>query len=274
MGFRALIVARTVELFKQLLWRQNRYAAYNTQVKARPSQGSFRVIDWTQDNHHQINRQKRSRPIHQIATDKEAMDQTPPSQQNKREKTSGPDHDIITDKRPVEQSPPSQQCSPALSLESPQTDAVALSPIESQPSQVQHTSILTTTQSKGRIKIPFHIALHSGGKTRQTFWEEGCFGSKSLKEFLPGFAAKLECEANDIERIKLALRLKTLEIEIEMDGRSEDIWEMATATFRYEVRRAQDKGEIDGVDVLVGPVMRKSDPEPGASEEEDREFDL
>lgn len=45
----------------------------------------------------------------------------------------------------------------------------------------------------------------------------------SLEEFLYSFAAKLKFALNDIEGIKLVLRLKTREVEIEMEARNEDI---------------------------------------------------
>ncbi|OBT95970.1 hypothetical protein VE01_06687 [Pseudogymnoascus verrucosus] len=124
-----------------------------------------------------------------------------------------------------------------------------------------------------RVPIPFHILLHSGGKTRQSFWEEGRFSSKSLQEFLPSFAAKLKCAPNDIERIKLVLRLKTREVEIEMEARNEDIWEIAMATFRDEIKRGKAKGEVKGVSVLVEPVMRKGGVETGGWDG-DEEFDF
>ena len=63
--------------------------------------------------------------------------------------------------------------------------------------------------------------------TRQSFWEGGRFGSKSLEEFLPGMAAMLKCALNDTEKIKLVLLLETREVEVEMEARREDIWEMA-----------------------------------------------
>jgi hypothetical protein len=154
-----------------------------------------------------------------------------------------------------------------------QTDAAALLPTKSQsPPHVQHASILTT-QPKGRVQIPFHISLHSSGKTRQSFWAEGRFGSKSLEKFLPGFAAKLKCAPNNIERIKLVLWLETREVKIEMEARREDIWEMAIATFRDEIKRAKVKGEVKGVSVLVEPVMRKGSAETG-DWDKDEEFDL
>ena len=176
----------------------------------------------------------------------------------------------------IEKSPSSQQYNPAPSSLAPlQTDAVALPPTEFQSlSHVRDASILTTTQSKGRVIIPFHILLHSSGKTRQSFWEEGRFGSKSLEEFLPSFAEKLKCAPDDIERIKLVLRLRTREVEFEMEARSEEIWEMMKDAFRDEIERAKAKGEAKGVNVLVEPVMRKSDQEPGHWDEEDEEFDL
>lgn len=146
-------------------------------------------------------------------------------------------------------------------------------PTESQPPpHVKHAYILTT-QSKDRVLIPVHTLLHSNGMTRQSFWEDGRFGSKSLGEFLPGLAAKLECALNDIEKIKLVLRLKIREVEVEMETRREDIWEMAIATFRNEIRRAKEKGEVKGVSVLVEPVMRKGGAETGGWDE-DEEIDL
>jgi hypothetical protein len=218
----------------------------------------------TQDDGRQIKRQKRAGDTYQIS-----------------DRNISKIHEIITYdhdgfiERAAEQSPLSQQCSLAPPPLAPlQTDAAALPPTKSQsPPHVQHASILTT-QPKGRVQIPFHISLHSSGKTRQSFWAEGRFGSRSLEEFLPSFATKLKCTPNDIERIKLVLRLETREVEIEMEARSENIWEMAMTTFRDEIRRAKDKGEAEGVNVLVEPVMRRGDPEPGDLEEEDEEFNL
>ena len=90
---------------------------------------------------------------------------------------------------------------------------------------------------------------------------EGRFRSKYLKEFLSSFAAKLKFLPNHIEKIKLVLQLKIPDVDIEMEARSEDIWEMTIATFRHEIKRAKEKGEVEGVSVLVAPVMRKGDPE-------------
>ena len=198
--------------------------------------------------------------------------------QTKRRKMAGGtfityDHDGFME-RATEQSPLSQQFSHAPPPLAPlQTDAAALPPTESQSApHVQHKSALTT-QPKGRVLIPFHTSLHNNGITRQSFWEEGRFGSKSLEEFLPGFAAKLRCAPNDIERIKLVLRLKTREVEIEMEARNEDVWEIAMATFRDEIKRAKTKGEVKGASVLVEPVMRKGGAETGGWDEDD-EFDL
>ncbi|KFY79509.1 hypothetical protein V499_01505 [Pseudogymnoascus sp. VKM F-103] len=108
---------------------------------------------------------------------------------------------------------------------------------------------------------------------RQSFWEEGRFGSKSLKEFLPGLATKLECELNDIEKIKLVLRLETREVDFEMEAKREDIWEMAIATFRNEIKGARERGELKRVGVLVEPVVRKDGATTGGWDE-DEEFEL
>ncbi|KFY80893.1 hypothetical protein V499_00303 [Pseudogymnoascus sp. VKM F-103] len=239
----------TVNLLMQLLWKQNKYA-YNNANYPKPSQDRIRRIGATQYNDQQTKRRKRDDGIF-IAYD----------------------HDGFME-RATEQSSLSQQFSPAPPPLAPlQTDTAALPPTESQsPPHVQHVFALTT-EPKGRVPIPFHISLYSGGKTRQSFWEEGRFGSKSLQEFLPSFAAKLKCAPNDIERIKLVLRLKTRDVEIEMEARNEDIWEIAMATFRDEIKRGKAKGEVKGVSVLVEPVMRKGGVETGGWDE-DEEFEL
>lgn len=254
LGFEFLIMTRAIEGFMQLFWRQNRYAAhYDKYNRAGQYQDHFQFVDWKQDNR-QNKRPETSGSDHKTITDKEPMEQSPPSRQNKRQKTSGTDHDFITDERPVEQSSPSQQCNPAPSLEPPRTGAVAQSPIESPPSQVQ---CITTTQPK--VKIPFFIVLNIGEITRQTFWEEGSIGSKSLEEFLFSLATNSGHSPNDIERIKLVLWIETLEIVWEMEDRSERSWLRAIATFKVEIKRATTKGsgKLEGVKMLVEPVMVK-----------------
>lgn len=223
----------------QLCWKQNKYA-YNNAKYPQQSQDRIRCIGATQYD----------------------------DRQTKRRKMAGDtfityDHDGFME-RATEQSPLSQQFSPAPPPLAPlQTDAAALPPTESQSApHVQHKSALTT-QPKGRVLIPFHTSLHNNGITRQSFWEEGRFGSKSLKEFLPSLAVKLECELNDIEKIKLVLRLETREVDFEMEARREDIWEMAVATFRNEIKGAREQGELKGVSVLVEPVVRKDGAETG-----------
>ncbi|KFY89557.1 hypothetical protein V500_05612 [Pseudogymnoascus sp. VKM F-4518 (FW-2643)] len=243
----------TVELFKQLLWKLNRYAFYNAKYSnARVSQDPFRLMSGTQHCNRAIKRQKISGSVHGIIINERATEQNPPSQQNKRQKTSGTDHDtsrphhhIITDEQPVERSPPSQQCSPAPSLVSPWIDAVALSPIDSPPPQVRYT--LPPTQHKPPIRIPFFIVRHTGKITSHTLWFEGRFGSKPLEEFLLTLATELECRANEIERIKLVLRVKTRELE---------------------GAKAKGKGKLEGFSVLVEPMNKNDGPEPGALEDD------
>ncbi|KFY91891.1 hypothetical protein V500_04411 [Pseudogymnoascus sp. VKM F-4518 (FW-2643)] len=77
--------------------------------------------------------------------------------------------------------------------------------------------------------------------------------------------------SNDIESIKLVLRVKTREFVREMEDRSEHSWRQAISTFKDEFRSAEakGKGKLEGVSVLVEPMMRKSDPEPEALEEDD-----
>jgi hypothetical protein len=58
-----------------------------------------------------------------------------------------------------------------------------------------------------------------------------------------------------------------------MEARNEDIWEMAMATFRDEIKRAKANGEVKGVNVLVKPVMRKGGAETG-DWDRDEDFDL
>ncbi|KAL5350986.1 hypothetical protein ACLOAV_004559 [Pseudogymnoascus australis] len=240
----------TVNVLMQLFWKQNKYA-YNNAKYSQPSQRRIRSMGATEYNDRR---------------------------QNKGRKRAGDtlvaySHDrfmvLETGKNLL-----SQQFSTAPPPLAPlHTDAAALPPAESQlPPDVQHKSALTA-QQKGRVPIPFHISLYRGGKTLQSFWEEGRFGSKSLEEFLLDLAAKLKCAPNDIERIKLVLRLKTREVEIEMEGRNEAIWEIAMATFRDEIKRAETKGGLRGVSVLVESVMRKGDAKTGGWDE-DEEFEL
>jgi hypothetical protein len=234
----------------QLCWKQNKYA-YNNAKYPQPSQRRIRSMGATEYNdRRQIKRRKRAGDtLIAYSHDRFMVLET-------------------------EQNPLSQQFSPAPPPLAPlQTDAAALPPTESQlPPHVQQAYILTT-QPKGRVLIPFHTSLHNNGITRQSFWEEGRFGSKSLKEFLPGLATKLECELNDIEKIKLVLQLETREVDFEMEAKREDIWEMAIATFRNEIKGARERGELKRVSVLVEPVVRKDGAEMGGWDE-DEEFEL
>lgn len=230
----------------QLCWKQTKYADNNAKYP-QSSQRRIRCMD-AREYRRQIKHRKRAGGTLIAYNDDQVM--------------------VLE----TEQNHLSQQLSPAPPPLAPlQTDAAALPPTKLQP-LVQHKSALTT-QPKGRILLPFHTLLHNNGVTYQSFWEEGRFGSKSLKEFLPGLAAKLGCELNIIEKVKLVLRLETREVEFKMEATNEDIWGVAMATFRDEIKRAKAKCEVNGASVLVEPVMRRNGAET-VGWNEDEEFEL
>lgn len=109
--------------------------------------------------------------------------------------------------------------------------------------------VSSPTPTQATAKIPFFIVRHTGEIVRQTFWEEGRFGSKSLEKFLFSLATKLGRGSNDIESIKLVLRVKTREFVREMEDRSERSWRQAISTLKDEFRSAEakGKGKLEGV---------------------------
>lgn len=245
----ALIITRIVGLLKQLFWRQNTHVAHYTKY-TRPSKRRIQCISTTEYNSSQIKRQKRADDIIAFSHDRVMVLET-------------------------EQSLVSQEFRTAtLPLAPLQTDAALLPPTESQSLlHLLHKSTITT-QPKRRFPIPFYVLLHSGGKTRQSFWEAGRFGSKSLEQFLPDFAARLKCTPNDIKGIKVVLRFKTREVEIKINAGNETIWRMAIAAFNNEIKREKTKGELKGVSVLLEPAIMGKDSVETGGWNKDEEFEL
>jgi hypothetical protein len=108
------------------------------------------------------------------------------------------------------------------------------------------------------------------GITRQTFWGNGRFGSKTLEEFLDDLAEKQKCRPGDITMINVVLRLGPLEINAEVGPGREDVWEMMNGAFRDEIRRAKVRGvEMGMISVLIEPVMTEGGgPRSGGEEDE------
>lgn len=240
----------------QLLWKQNRYSDYNTKYTHKQSRKRYRRTSETHDD-----------DIRQIKRQKIAENQTPNC-------NISDVHEIIANdrfiKRAAQQNHSSLQRNHAqLPLSPPETDAGALPPAEFQSPHVQHASIIKTSQPKNHVLIPFYIVSHGSGITRHSFWEEGRFGSRSLEEFVTSCAEKLKCTPDNIERIELVLRLKTLKIDFGMDVRSESIWRTAMAAFKKEVKLANDKGEIMEAKVLVEPKLKRDGLEIRDWEEDD-----
>lgn len=136
-------------------------------------------------------------------------------------------------------------------------------------------TVPTAPTAKAPLPIPFYILQHTDGITRQTFWEAGRFGTKSLGEFLVDLAEKLLCRPGDITMVKLVLRLGPLEIDTDVEAGREDVWEMMKGTFKEEIRRAKGRGiGMGAVNVLVQPVMMEKGGSQWGGDGEEDEFEL
>ena len=136
-------------------------------------------------------------------------------------------------------------------------------------------TVPTAPTAKAPLPIPFYILQHTDGITRQTFWEAGRFGTKSLDEFLVDLAEKLLCRPGDITMVKLVLRLGPLEIDTDVEAGREDVWEMMKGTFKEEIRRAKGRGiGMGAVNVLVQPVMMEKGGSQWGGDGEEDEFEL
>ncbi|KFY46828.1 hypothetical protein V495_02230 [Pseudogymnoascus sp. VKM F-4514 (FW-929)] len=171
-----------------------------------------------------------------------------------------------------EPNPPKPQLQPSPSP----TEQLPLTQRSSIPKKPQlTTTVPTAPTSKAPLPIPFYILQHTDGITRQTFWEAGRFGTKSLDEFLVDLAEKLLCRPGDITMVKLVLRLGPLEINHDIEAGREDVWEMMKGTFKEEIRRAKGRGiGMGAVNVLVQPVMMERGGSQWGGDGEEDEFEL
>ncbi|KFY65576.1 hypothetical protein V496_02463 [Pseudogymnoascus sp. VKM F-4515 (FW-2607)] len=120
--------------------------------------------------------------------------------------------------------PLSRQCSPAPSLEPRWTYSVASSSIDFPPPLVQFTYALPPTQHKPPIQIPFFAVRHTGKIRAIPYGLKGALALKLLKSLPLPFATEPGCRANEIETVKLVLRVKTREFAWEMEDRSDLKW--------------------------------------------------
>ncbi|KFZ03635.1 hypothetical protein V502_10782 [Pseudogymnoascus sp. VKM F-4520 (FW-2644)] len=150
-----------------------------------------------------------------------------------------------------------------------------LPPTQHSHPPTKHSITPAAPPAKAPLPIPFYILQHTDGITRQTFWEAGRFGTKSLDEFLGDLAEKLRCGPGDITMVKLVLRLGPLEIDTDVEAGREDVWGMMKGTFKEEIRRAKVRGiGMGAVNVLVQPVMMENGGSQWGGDGEEDEFEL
>ncbi|KAL5351001.1 hypothetical protein ACLOAV_004575 [Pseudogymnoascus australis] len=217
---------RLIKLLNQFFWKQNYYAANYAA------------------NNKQYGRKTRARDRSRYMTLK-------PSE---RITSAGPSRPTRPETRH------SSQRQPPAALSSVPTPPVVSNRIPSRDSLLMTFSLLpaniSTQVAKASFSVPSYICQNEGGVTRQTFWNNGRFGKKTLEEFLDELAEKQKCRPEDIMMVKHVLRLESLEIEVDVERGNEVVWEMMKRDFKDEIRKARRNGvDLGNIKVLIELVM-------------------